>query len=101
MNPQVARARGSRGARSLREAAALRREMKAGSPVHLAVIDPRAGSMRVDEFCRAIPGFGKAKVPSIMERASLGGNLRLRELTPRQRSNLLHAVEDAKFRVFA
>ena len=85
----------------MQEAAAVRREMKEGKPVHQAVIDPRAGSMRVEEFCRAIPRFGKAKVPSIMERASLGGNLRLRELTPRQRSNLLHAVGDVKFRVFA
>jgi hypothetical protein len=75
--------------------------MRKGMTVSLAVIDPRAGSMRVEEFCRAIPGFGRAKVPSIMERASLRGNPRLRELTPRQRSNLLRAVGDVKFRVFA
>lgn len=68
----------------------LKREMGRGElSWREALIDPRAQPMRVGVFLLAMHGFGDQRVGRLVRELEIGAIRRVRELTPRQRVQLL------------
>lgn len=75
------------------QAAALKREMGAGNlDLADALEDERAGCVTACAIVDALPWYGSAKVPMVLDRAMVPAWLRVRDMTARQRQALAEAV---------
>lgn len=98
MNAQQARTIGRIGAQANKNGAEVKRLLRAGQlPLALALQDTRAASVPVFDICMALPRWGRKRVPSLLSRADLSGNPRVRDLTPRQCDNLTRALANRDF----
>lgn len=85
-----------RAANTLRtNAAHLRREVRAGLPLHDAIHDPRAGVLTVYALLKTRPGLGATRVEAILKAHRIHHHKRVRELTNRQ---LLALAQDGRLR---
>ena len=85
--------------RTRRESADVRREIAAGLSIEEALADPRSGAMPIGRLLRAIPRYGEMKTARLMRQVGVTSTKRVRDLTDRQRHELVLRLEfDAKRR---
>jgi len=102
MNPRlvaVKREAGKKGARSNQDAAAVKRDLRAGHLTLSQVLDdPRAASVPLFDLCLAVPRWGRRSVPRFLDRVDVRSNVRVRELTTGQLERLRLGLANPGFR---